>query len=581
MITEIKIKGVKGISEKVFKKRIYPNKPTLFVAPNGFGKSSLAIAFASLKRTGIDLEDKDKHNRSEDSDPEISLKFEDDSVLTATSDSNEIANKFYTFVINSQLDSKATTRKIHGFASSTSSLYIKPITLVNTIPDKKVLNYGYREMKRKFNNFSKLFINFTSLLEDESVILEFDKMRGDFKKMLRQIRSAKIDKFINYLNTFSGTKKELKLKIDDFSLVEEDEVIQNIIDFLTIIYSESSQLNETEKYINVIQLIEIYKENKDDLTEIVKYHKYIDNKKSFEEKLNSFDTTWKEISTKETNGKLVLELPSAEEISNGERDILSFLGKIYEARRKMRKDKCILIIDEIFDYLDDGNLIAAQYFINDLISHFKEQGKDLYPIILTHRDPQYFRTYQFKLKNVHYLDKNVDNVNLFNINELLKKRGMLVKNKENKLAKYFLHYHPDNICMEDTLKDIGVDPILYDSQKFKEIAFEELEKYNKNEGNDSYDIPLVCSGLRIKIEETIYNKLNFDNKDEFLDIHRTNNKLEFASDKGINIPEIYFLLSIIYNDALHMDSQCKKLTPIGIKLRHPVIRKMISKVEEY
>ena len=46
----------------------------------------------------------------------------------------------------------------------------------------------------------------------------------------------------------------------------------------------------------------------------------------------------------------------------------------------------------------------------------------------------------------------------------------------------------------------------------------------------------------------------------------------------IEVPEVYFLLSIIYNECLHLDSQCKKLKPIACKLKNKVIQNMISEI---
>jgi len=48
-IREIKIENVRGISSKTILLDMHPNKVTFFVAPNGFGKTSIARAFASLK----------------------------------------------------------------------------------------------------------------------------------------------------------------------------------------------------------------------------------------------------------------------------------------------------------------------------------------------------------------------------------------------------------------------------------------------------------------------------------------------------------------------------------------------------
>ena len=49
VINSITIENVKGIERLEIKQAIQPNRPNILVAPNGFGKSSIAIAFNSLK----------------------------------------------------------------------------------------------------------------------------------------------------------------------------------------------------------------------------------------------------------------------------------------------------------------------------------------------------------------------------------------------------------------------------------------------------------------------------------------------------------------------------------------------------
>lgn len=59
MIKKIAITNVKGIgdgtSNGVYEFDIPKNKPSILVAPNGFGKSSLATTFKSLKNTKLEL----------------------------------------------------------------------------------------------------------------------------------------------------------------------------------------------------------------------------------------------------------------------------------------------------------------------------------------------------------------------------------------------------------------------------------------------------------------------------------------------------------------------------------------------
>ncbi|MFH0759445.1 MAG: hypothetical protein V2B15_19315 [Bacteroidota bacterium] len=54
-IKSIEVTNVKGISNKLLKLDLEPNKPNILVAPNGFGKSSIGIAFDSLRRGKIEI----------------------------------------------------------------------------------------------------------------------------------------------------------------------------------------------------------------------------------------------------------------------------------------------------------------------------------------------------------------------------------------------------------------------------------------------------------------------------------------------------------------------------------------------
>jgi ABC-type cobalamin/Fe3+-siderophores transport system ATPase subunit len=63
-LTSLKIENVKGILSKYFFLDLYPNKPSILVAPNGFGKSSIACAFKSLNNNRIALDETGPLSRS-------------------------------------------------------------------------------------------------------------------------------------------------------------------------------------------------------------------------------------------------------------------------------------------------------------------------------------------------------------------------------------------------------------------------------------------------------------------------------------------------------------------------------------
>ena len=64
-ISAIEITNIKGIAHNRFQLDLSPNKPNILVAPNGFGKSSFAIGFNSLKTNKIELEEKNYHKKAQ------------------------------------------------------------------------------------------------------------------------------------------------------------------------------------------------------------------------------------------------------------------------------------------------------------------------------------------------------------------------------------------------------------------------------------------------------------------------------------------------------------------------------------
>ena len=135
-ISQIEIKNIKGIDSKCFKIKLLPNKPNLLVAPNGFGKSSIATAFSSMNTKRIDLADKDYHKEDTSLSPELSI-IVNGQKLTADNAKNEIRKEFDVLVIKSGLVSKATR---HFRGSVSSSLEIESIEICK-IPKKSEFNY--------------------------------------------------------------------------------------------------------------------------------------------------------------------------------------------------------------------------------------------------------------------------------------------------------------------------------------------------------------------------------------------------------------------------------------------------------
>ena len=62
IINKIFIDNIKGIDHFEFSQDLYPNRPNILVAPNGYGKSSFATAFLSAQNGPIVLKPEECHN---------------------------------------------------------------------------------------------------------------------------------------------------------------------------------------------------------------------------------------------------------------------------------------------------------------------------------------------------------------------------------------------------------------------------------------------------------------------------------------------------------------------------------------
>lgn len=104
------------------------------------------------------------------------------------------------------------------------------------------------------------------------------------------------------------------------------------------------------------------------------------------------------------DGSLAVDFPDWDDASNGEIDVLQLCVSLFRARAKLgEKEKSLLVIDEVFDYLDDANLLVAQHFLLELMKQFKDVGKSICVVILTHLDPSQFKSFRFKKFHASYI----------------------------------------------------------------------------------------------------------------------------------------------------------------------------------
>ena len=166
-IESIEIHNVKGIKQKRFELNLIPNKPSLLVAPNGFGKTSIAIAFHLLTAGGIRLDKDYCYFNNEGNEPRLIVTCieDDNSVLTSNADKghNTIRDYFDIFVINSRLTARATKLKIRG--TTIASPYLEniiPGKLIDKVPEKAKFKYTHAKAKARFGRNGKVVPNATT-----------------------------------------------------------------------------------------------------------------------------------------------------------------------------------------------------------------------------------------------------------------------------------------------------------------------------------------------------------------------------------------------------------------------------------
>ena len=268
-----------------------------------------------------------------------------------------------------------------------------------------------------------------------------------------------------------------------------------------------------------------------------------------------------------------MKFPKAIHISNGQRDILTFISMLFKAKRNLKKPANILIIDEVFDYLDDANLTAAQYYITNFIKEFDSLGKRIYPLILTHLNPNYFKNFAFSNQKVYYMDKSTIQVSTSMIRLLRNRKNGTI---EADVDKYLLHYDPGTINKRAEFRALGIRELWGEGNNFVQYLNTEVNNYLTNQ---PYDPFAVCGALRVRIEQIAYNKLQSDEaRNAFLTTHKTRSKLEKAEEMGIVSPESHYLLGIIYNEGMHWKENQDNVSPIASKLENLTIKKLIRDV---
>lgn len=590
MITSIEIENVKGYGSpaKVYDLQLRPDRVNLLIAPNGYGKSSLAAAFGALTGDNLALSEEDKHEPHMGA-PRLTITM-DGSAYSATEGTNTISPVLDSYVIHNRLDVHAKANHFGRRTQVFSHLKVTPITICRQVPAVLFPSLT-RDDKSVVGNKIRLFSGGLSELNNHHFAFQLKGLRNGLGLFDSQVgRSGMISSIIGYIATSWGTADYFSTHYDShvFDAIEQDEYY---IQFSNLLSRYFGQYDSLRKFLVFYQLIVMYKKNHRQFTDACEYAKYCSIKEQFDKSLAMLDTTSRNIQTKEEDGWLKVSFPKAKTISNGQRDVLTFIVDLLCFKAKVDPSrKSLLIIDEIFDYLDDANTLAAQYFLTDILEEYRG---NIYLVLLTHLSPDTFRNYVFSDKkiNVQYLKPNnirtQDAMKKFiAFRQRLDRNDAIQDDLYGKVSHYLLHFSPKDIDLVARMRPFevaGMKTSWGRKDDFQTYLIEELNKYLC--GTDSYDPYAVAVALRIRSEVIIYNLLPTQEiKDAFEDEKETKKKFAYAEDHGVVVPSPLYAVAAIHNEADHIridNNGNIKDTPMIYKLEHSVVRQIIAKLFNY
>lgn len=88
----------------------------------------------------------------------------------------------------------------------------------------------------------------------------------------------------------------------------------------------------------------------------------------------------------------------------------------------------------------------------------------------------------------------------------------------------------------------------------------------------------VCCGIRIAVEKLCYEALECDeDRTAYLGLEKgTEDRLRYAEEHGVEVPETFHLLGSIYNSCMHLSGQPGEVELVRRQLENNIIRRMIE-----
>ena len=575
MIKRISIENIKGFGSpaKDLDVTLMSGKPNIVVAPNGFGKSTICRAFDCLKEDGIVLGDTDFHGGNKALQPSFKIVIDDGTEYVTDKTKNEIYAHFQCFCINSPLKPTSVVKRIAGQRNyTTNSLDIESVVLNYNTPLVKTLFYSSSDYKAAFGgNGRKVLPNINGELWKlcRCPQAEFESLNG-------ARRRKKIQEVMSYINSLSGSADTISASVGDvvFSDLTAIQEYQTVSSIITRTFGATKQL---DIFLIFWILFRLYNNDRKLFKQATlrnRFNRYVD---TLNHSMQALDTTWVGVQAVEEDRKLIIKFPKAGNISYGQRDSLYLFASLERIKIEIDRTRpVILIVDELFDYLDMVNMTIIQYFFSEFINYCKK-NVEIYPIILTHLSPEYYHNYTFSKMNIQYLGDG-SGITDTPTKKLLKARGVDAASSAiyTDVSRYLLHYHTGAIDKEAEFMALRLRKKWGKGHGFVEYLAEECNKYFANQ---PYDYYAITTAVRIRVEKIAFCHLPTEEaRQAFLDKNGTRKKFEEAEKWGVDIPDVFSLLGIIYNDAEHLPQNSDADKAIIYRLNNLMIRHMIHSI---
>lgn len=574
-ISKITIENIRGFESNSLDVNLRPNTANIVVAPNGFGKSSISTAFKCATGSTLIVATSDKFKNE---DVRVS-RFEiraDGIILEATAGKNEISDWASISVIKSSIEPKAKLPRVNGFPVAKPYMEIPSLDL-GVAPKKEKLSYDFQKVKIEYSPIAKVAPNLSKLLEAPAIRATLLDAMPEIDRLKQVAPTKMLDEAMAFVKGQNGTRSEIEEALEA-NLREKIESIECIKLLLEVMLAAKTDIGWSAAVLLCGQLRQLCVLDRKNLKKWLQRGEFEYRVQWAKEFISDINAGWVAAEVKETKGRLLVNFPDATSLSNGQRDLLFFATSLIRASNADVTATAIIVIDEVFDYLDDSNLIVAQYFLSRLIDRFRKNNGKLYLVILTHLDPAFFKGYALRRQNITYLG-TANQV----VTETMRK---IIIERENpvwasEVPQYFLHFHPENYDLSEVFNiNFGLPKLhgkSFEFYKFLRLHWEKLEA-----GEDDYDPFAVCAFVRVEIERRIYRDLNSqDMREEFLATKGTANKIVYAEGMGVEVPEVCLLLGILYNDAMHKKGAIDQRSNIALKVKNIALRRMMRSAVDW